>query len=286
MLSPAQAENSPNSCGFYGPALAASAIVIPTTEASPERVLLVEHEARLRDSICASFSSDRFSCDTVADGDAALQQASEKPFDLIVVDLQAPNVAGAQFSRALRHQPMNRRAPIVIIAQRDAEDAALAELENGADDFLVKPFGKGELAARARAAIRRARAAKARAAIATDLSFSPPPVNYGDIFIDPTRRHVEVAGRAVKLTEQEFRLLYLLVTNPGVVFSREGLLAEIWGTNRYVTVRSVDTLVSRLRKRIEPNAAAAVSGDSDEAPSKYVRTIRGVGYKLVESERG
>ena len=90
------------------------------------------------------------------------------------------------------------------------------------------------------------------------------------------RRHVDVAGRAAKLTEQEFRLLYLLVTSPGVVFSRESLLAEVWGTNRFVTVRSVDTLVSRLRRRIEPGAAA------DEEHSRYVQTVRGVGYKLNE----
>jgi len=250
--------------------------VIPTNEASAERVLLVEHEARLRESICEHLGLDRFRCDTVADGDAALQQAKEKPFDLIVVDLQAPNVAGNQISRALRHEPMNRRAPIVIIASRNAEDAALSELENGADDFLVKPFGPGELTARARAAIRRAKAARARAAIATDLSFSPPPVTYGDILIDPSRRHVEVGGRPARLTEQEFRLLYLLVTNPGVVFSRESLLTEVWGTNRFVTVRSVDTLVSRLRRRIEPGTT------SDEETSRYVQTVRGVGYKLIE----
>jgi DNA-binding response OmpR family regulator len=152
----------------------------------------------------------------------------------------------------------------------------LRELENGADDFLVKPFGAGELAARARAAIRRSRAAGARASVATDLSFSPPSVAYGDIHVDPARRHVQVNGVSAKLTEQEFRLLYLLVTNPGVVFSREGLLSEIWGTNRFVTVRSVDTLVSRLRRRIEP---------SDRLLPRHVRTVRGVGYKLVESER-
>jgi len=116
--------------------------------------------------------------------------------------------------------------------------------------------------------------------IATDLSFSPPPITYGDIFIDPSRRHVEVSGRVARLTEQEFRLLYLLVTNPGVVFSREGLLTEIWGTNRFVTVRSVDTLVSRLRRRIEPESG------NEEAPSRYLQTVRGVGYKLVETERG
>lgn len=251
-----------------------------TLTAPPERVLLVEHETRLRESICAHLALDRYQCDTAIDGDAALKQAKETPFDLIVVDLAAPNVAGSQFSRALRHQPMNRRAPIVIIAARNAEHAALTELEDGADDFLVKPFGPGELAARARAAIRRAKASRGRAATATDLSFSPPPVTYGDIAIDASRRHVQVGDRVARLTEQEFRLLYLLITNPGVVFSREGLLAEIWGTNRFVTVRSVDTLVSRLRRRIEPQSADA------EAPSRYLRTVRGVGYKLVESERG
>ena len=275
-LSPLKAENTPFSRGFYGLRLAAAASVINLT-APPERVLLVEHEARLRESICAHLALDRYSCDTVADGEAALRQAKAKPFDLIVVDLGAPNVAGQQISRALRHEPMNRRAPIVIIAARNGEQAALTELEEGADDFLVKPFGPGELAARARAAIRRARATRARAAIATDLSFSPPPIAYADISIDPSRRHVQVGGREAKLTEQEFRLLYLLVTNPGVVFSREGLLAEIWGTNRFVTLRSVDTLVSRLRRRIEPGP--------DDAPSRYLRTVRGVGYKLVERER-
>jgi DNA-binding response OmpR family regulator len=240
-------------------------------------VLLVEHEARLRESICAHLALDQYRCDTVGDGEAALRQARETTFDLIVVDLAAPNVAGLQICRALRHQTMNRRAPIVIIAARNAEHAVLTELEDGADDFLVKPFGAGELAARARAAIRRSRAARARASVATDLSFSPPPVAYCDIHIDPARRHVQVHGVPAKLTEQEFRLLYLLATNPGVVFSREGLLSEIWGTNRFVTVRSVDTLVSRLRRRIEP---------ADPAPPRYLRTVRGVGYKLVETTGG
>ncbi len=251
--------------------------MITSSETAPERVLLVAHEPRLRESIRAHLVLDRYRCEAVEDGQAALQQARDTPFDLIVVDLAAPNVAGSKISRALRHQPMNRRAPIVIIASRNAEHAALNELEDGADDFLVKPFGPGELTARARAAIRRSRAARARAAVATELSFSPPPVAYGDIRIDPAKRLVTVRDRPVRLTEQEFRLLYLLVTNPGVVFSREALLTEVWGTNRYVTVRSVDTLVSRLRRRLEP---------TDRVLSQYLRTVRGAGYKLVETSGG
>ena len=132
-MSPLKAENKRYSRGFYGLPLAASAGVIDTTTASPERVLLVEHEARLRESICAHLALDRYRCDTVGDGEAALRQAKETPFDLIVVDLAAPNVAGLQISRALRHQPLNRRSPIVIIAARNAEQAALTELEDGAD---------------------------------------------------------------------------------------------------------------------------------------------------------
>ena len=276
-MSTGQAERSVNSWPFCGVWLAQRRGVLTTSETSPERVLLVAHEPRLRESIRAHLALDRYRCDAVDDGQAALQQAREKPFDLIVVDLSAPHVAGSQISRALRHQPMNRRAPIVIIASRNAEHDALNELEDGADDFLVKPFGPGELTARARAAIRRSRAARARAAVATELSFSPPPVAYGDITIDPAKRRVQVRDRAVRLTEQEFRLLYLLVTNPGVVFSREALLTEVWGTNRYVTVRSVDTLVSRLRRRLEP---------VDRVLSRYLRTVRGAGYKLVETSGG
>src|SRR5439155_14982649 len=174
-----------NSCRLCGVWLARRRLVLTTPETSPERVLLVAHEPRLRESIRAHLALDRYRCDAVDDGEAALKQARETPFDLIVVDLSAPHVAGSQISRALRHQPMNRRAPIVIIASRNAEHDALNELEDGADDFLVKPFGPGEFTARARAAIRRSRAARARAAVATELSFSPPPVSYGDISIDP-----------------------------------------------------------------------------------------------------
>src|SRR5262245_22394768 len=200
-VSTGQAERRVNSCLFCGVCLAQRRRVISTTETSPERVLVVAHEPRLRESIRAHLALDRYRCEAVDDGQAALLQARDTPFDLIVVDLSAPNVAGSQISRALRHQPMNRRAPIVIIASRNAEHAALNELEDGADDFLVKPFGPGELAARARAAIRRSRAARARAAVATELSFSPPPVSYGDIAVDPANRHVPVRDRARKLTE-------------------------------------------------------------------------------------
>jgi DNA-binding response OmpR family regulator len=250
----------------------------PVSSSSPitrgDRVLLVEHDARLRESIRAQLRLDRYVCEAVADGEAALGIAKIQTFDLIVMDLGAPLVASRQICRTLRRETVNRRVPIVMIASRNAEADALAEIEHGADDFLVKPFGSGELTARARAAIHRARASRAGAGASALPSDATPPIRYGDIQIDPSRRHVQVKDRPVKLTEQEFQLLYVLATHAGVVFNREGLLTEIWGRNRYVTVRSVDTLVSRLRRRIEPG---------EESRPRYLHTVRGVGYKLGDA---
>src|SRR5215831_10396768 len=239
----------------------------PAAITSGERVLLVEHDSRLRESIRAQLLLDRYLCDVVTDGDAALRSAKVQVFDLIVMDLGSPNVAGRRICRMLRGETVNRRVPVLMIASRNAEADALAEIENGADDFLVKPFGSGELTARARAS-------RAGAAVSAIASPSTPPIRHGDIQIDPSRRHVRVKDRPVKLTEQEFQLLYVLATNAGVVFNREGLLSEIWGRDRFVTVRSVDTLVSRLRRRIEPG---------EEARPRYLHTVRGVGYKLGDA---
>jgi len=239
-----------------------------------ERMLVVSHEPRLRESMRAQLGLAGCVCDAVADGEAALRMAATDAFDLIVMDLGAPHVAGRQICRALRHGAPNRRVPILMIASRNAEADVLTELDHGADDFLVKPFGPGELAARARAAIRRAASSRPGSGAHAAPFTLTPPVTYGDIQIDPSRRHVQVKDRAVKLTEQEFQLLYVLAANAGVVFNREGLLSEIWGRDRFVTVRSVDTLVSRLRRRIEPG---------QEVRPRYLHTVRGVGYKLGEA---
>ena len=215
-----------------------------------------------------------YACEAVADGMAALQQAAARAFALVLVDLGAPHVARLQICRMLRQHALNRHVPIVIIAPDDGLGAALAEIEHGADDFLMKPFGHQELAARARAAIHRSRASRSSGNGTSDRTLAAQPIAHGDIRLDPARRHVSVGDRRVQLTEQEFHLLYLLAGHPGVVFSREGLLARIWGQERFVTVRSADTLVSRLRRRIEPGA-----GDNP----RYVLTVRGVGYKLGDA---
>jgi DNA-binding response OmpR family regulator len=154
----------------------------------------------------------------------------------------------------------------MLTARREESDKVVG-LESGADDYLTKPFGIRELVARVRALLRRRPLTFTGAA-----DDGQRPVAYRDIEVDPARRRVRVGSRDVDLTSHEFALLYLLVSNPGIVFSREALLSRIWRGDTFVTVRSVDTLVKRLRRKIE----------EDPANPSIVLTVWGAGYKAAD----
>jgi DNA-binding response OmpR family regulator len=155
----------------------------------------------------------------------------------------------------------------MLTAKREESDKVVG-LESGADDYLTKPFGVRELIARVRALLRRPRLG----AVTAPASPADDVVTVRGIEIDEPRRKVRVGGTDVDLTDQEFRLLHLLVTHPGIVFSREALLSKIWRGDTFVTVRSVDTLVKRLRRRIE----------TDPAHPEFIQTVWGVGYKFAD----
>jgi DNA-binding response OmpR family regulator len=157
-----------------------------------------------------------------------------------------------------------------MLTARREESEKVVGLESGADDYLTKPFGVRELVARVRALLRRPR--QAPADVTGNGDENGQPVRIHGIDIDPARRRVTVLGREVDLTDQEFRLLHLLATHAGIVFSREALLSRIWRGDTFVTVRSVDTLVKRLRRRIE----------SDPANPRLLLTVWGVGYKFAD----
>ena len=235
------------------------------------RVLIVEDEPNIRELVCLHLGLEGYACEGLADGQQALERADRERFDLLVLDVMIPGLDGLSLCRAVRGGRTNRDVPILILTARTEESDKVLGLESGADDYLTKPFGVRELIARARALLRRRPLAPAAAA-GPNGGDVDPPARVHDIEIDPARRRVRIAGRDVDLTDQEFRLLYLLATHAGIVFSREALLARIWRGDTFVTVRSVDTLVKRLRRRIE----------SDPAHPRFLLTVWGVGYKFAD----
>jgi len=242
----------------------------------PTRVLVVEDEPNIRELVCLHLGLEGYECDGVGDGRAALERTETRAFDLLVLDVMLPGLDGLALCRAVRNGRLNHDVPILMLTARREETDKVIGLESGADDYLTKPFGVRELVARARALLRRPRQPQARLAARAEGDASPgaqlPAVHVHDVDIDPARRRVRVAGRDVELTDQEFRLLYLLATHVGIVFSREALLAKIWRGDTFVTVRSVDTLVKRLRRRIE----------LDPANPRLLLTVWGVGYKFAD----
>ncbi len=231
------------------------------------RVLVVEDEKNIRDLVCLHLRVEGYECVPIADGREALTLAGEKSFDLIILDLMLPGVDGVTITRAIRRQGPNRDAPILMLTARREEADKVIGLDSGADDYLTKPFGVRELVARAAALMRRARGPL------TTAEGEGRAVKIRDVELDPSRRGVRVRGRQVEVTRQEFNLLYVLASNPGIVFTRERLLSRVWQEQSFVTGRSVDTLVKRLRKKIE----------IDPAEPQLILTVWGDGYKFADA---
>ncbi len=236
------------------------------------RVLVVEDEPNIRELVCLHLGLEGYACDAVGDGREALTRAETERFDLLVLDVMIPGLDGLALCRAMRNGRTNHDVPILILTERREESDKVVGLESGADDYLTKPFGVRELVARARALLRRSRQPVGAVVGDGEREDSQPIVRVHGLEIDPAKRRVRIDGKDVELTDQEFRLLHLLATRAGIVFSREALLSKIWRGNTFVTVRSVDTLVKRLRRRIEPESSRP----------RYLLTVWGVGYKFAD----
>jgi DNA-binding response OmpR family regulator len=237
------------------------------TGSSRGRALVVEDEPNIRELVSLHLGLEGLTVTPAADGEEALRYAASEPFDVIVLDLMLPKIDGITVCRAIRRQGQNRDVPILMLtAKRDESDKVLG-LESGADDYLTKPFGVRELVARVRALLRRPRRALAGTGGATEVIIAGP------LRVDPARRQVQRDGRAIDLTPHEFEVLYLLAANPGIVFSREMLLERVWTSEIHVTERSVDTLVKRLRQKIE----------ADSADPQLILTVWGSGYKFRDA---
>jgi DNA-binding response OmpR family regulator len=230
-------------------------------------VLVVEDETNIRDLVCLHLGLEHVSCVEAADGDTGLRLAREQRFDLVILDLMLPGLDGVTVCRAIRRDSANADTPILMLTARREESDKVVGLDSGADDYLTKPFGIRELMARVRALMR-------RRSLAPSQPGDPEarPISYKHIQMDPARRRVRVGNREVDLTTHEFNLLHVLLSQPGIVLSREVLLRRTWRDDTFVTVRSVDTLVKRLRRKIE---------DEPANPS-VILTVWGAGYKAAD----
>lgn len=220
-------------------------------------VLIVEDDTRISALVAKHLGTAGLRCVEVNRGEEAEAAAEKHAPSLVILDIGLPGVDGLEILRRLRRRS---DVPILMLTARSTETDKVLGFEIGADDYLTKPFGTRELVARARALLRRAGGTSER------------PVEVGALRIDPGRRVVARDGERVDVTSLEFDLLHFLATRPGRVFSREALMDQVWGEGRVVDDRSIDSLISRLRRKLEP------------VPSKpvYLQTVWGAGYRFAE----
>ena len=230
------------------------------------RALVVEDEPNIRELVELHLKLEGLTVTSVADGEDALRAVADDAFDVVVLDLMLPKIDGVTVCRAIRRQASpNQDVPILMLTARREESDKVLGLDSGADDSLTKPFGVRELVARVRALLRRPRSRPG-------LGDTTAVISAGPLKVDPARRQVHRGNDSIDLTPHEFDVLYLLASHPGIVLSRETLLDKVWTADIHVTERSVDTLIKRLRQKVEVNPAEP----------ELILTVWGSGYKFAD----
>jgi len=230
------------------------------TEVMP-LLLIVEDDTQMRKFLRASLSSHGYRLVEATTGNEGLNQAAAYNPDLILLDLGLPDIDGLEVTKRLREWAS---APIIVISARGQEDDKINALDAGADDYLTKPFGTGELSARIRVALRHA----AR----TSQERTEPVLTVGDLSVDLDKRTVLVAGREVHLTPIEYKLLVTLLKNSGKVLTHRQLLKEVWGPGYANNTQYLRVYMVQLRHKLE----------ADATRPRYLVTEPGVGYRLKD----
>ena len=225
-------------------------------------VLVVDDEPKIRDIVRRYLEADGFAVTEAADGPGALQAACDQHPDLIVLDVMLPGLDGVEVLRRLRE---GSQVPVILLTARDEEVDTLIGLAVGADDYMTKPFSGRELAARARAILRRANPVPPEPAPEATV------IRHGALTIDPARRQVTAAHGPATLTALDFDLLLALARHPGHVLTRRQLLQAVWGADYFGDERVVDVHIRTLRRALRDDATDPV----------YLETVRAVGYRLI-----
>jgi two-component system, OmpR family, response regulator RegX3 len=229
--------------------------------APPPRILLVEDEVSLVETIRYALEREGFRVDVAADGREALDRFAEGGPELIILDLMLPAVSGLDVCRRVREVST---VPIIMVTAKDSEADKVAGLELGADDYVTKPFSMRELVSRVRAHLRRSQMGSTPTVDGTILSGGP-------VQMDVDRHEVRVEGSTVSFPPKEFELLETFLRAPGRLLTRELLIQRIWGDDYVGDTKTLDVHVKRVRQKIE----------RDPHEPEHLLTVRGLGYKFV-----
>jgi len=226
-----------------------------------KRILVVEDDLAILRGLKDNLEFESYEVLTAEDGERAYAVLKEKKPDLVILDLMLPKMSGTELCRKVRKEGLT--TPILMLTARGEEKDRVAGLDQGADDYVTKPFSVPELLARVRSLIRRVDLSKTG-----DL---PGELHFDDVSVDFKRFEARKAGKTVEMSRKEFGILRLLAARRGEVVERNELLDEVWGYDQYPTTRTVDNHIALLRGKLE----------DDPGHPRRILTVYGVGYKLV-----
>jgi DNA-binding response OmpR family regulator len=228
-------------------------------EAVKPSIFVVEDDPDISRLVRHHLENDGYAVRIYSTGSSVLSDAQRQAPALFVLDIMVPGKDGLELCRAVRQTPGLSSVPVIFLTAKSSESDRVIGLELGADDYIGKPFSPRELVARVKAVLRR-----------FERPLPPSPMKVGEVEIDPSAMILTVRGQVVPTTATEFRLLDYFARHAGRVFTRDHLLDSVWRDTAYVTPRSVDVYVRRIREKIEP----------DPENPRYLKTVRGAGYRF------
>jgi two-component system phosphate regulon response regulator PhoB len=235
---------------------------VGSAAAAGATVLIVEDDPAIQALLRYTLQQANYAVTEAATAEDGLRLLGDVLPDVVVIDWMLPGMSGVTMARHLRQDKRTKDLPLIMVTARGEEADRVAGLEQGADDYLVKPFSPRELLARIQAILRR-----------RSPEISETILEVGPLRLDPVQHELTCEGKAISLALSEFKLLRFLMANPGRVFSRGQILDQVWGDHVFIEERTVDVHIRRLRSGLGPH------GES------MIETIRGIGYKLVAPAR-
>ena len=222
-------------------------------------IFLVEDDPDISRLVCHHLESSGFGVRVFPTGNTVISESEKNSPTLFILDIMVPGKDGLELCRQIRHVPSLAAVPVIFLTARGGEADKVLGLEMGADDYISKPFSPRELVARVKAVLRR-----------FERPLAKEVLKAGDIEIDSSAMTLTVKGSPMTTTATEFRLLEYFARHAGRVFTRDQLLDSVWRDTAFVTPRSVDVYVRRIREKIEP----------DPENPRYLKTVRGAGYRF------